>query len=295
MILPYDRGYFQGSSSDPPHAFNYFDQYLEATQSSYSSDDSIGGQWEGLSFAAAPDPTWFSDWILYTPDDQSNDFNFQAVPMSVSSTSGSVRMDLSSDIATTPPLALSPGSVPMSTDTNILNDIVFYPGQYPTELDDADYALVFGSNMPDLPWNPKEPAVDLSACSHSESPSSEKSEQSSPEDSTFAQNDAAGKLSLPPMRYFKCPTCPSRYLSELKLSEHLRKSHAPARFTCVTCDRGFKLEKDLKRHYSTHEPSKPSFACTCTRTYQRYDGLLRHIAKRSQEAGRHKAVESNPR
>jgi len=209
-----------------------------------------------------------------------------------------VRMDTSSDIATIPPFASSPRSVPASTDTSVPNDTDFYRWPYPTELDEANYAVAFGSNIPNLQWNPTEPALNLSASSHSESAPGEDSEQSSPEHSILAQNDAVGRLSVPRMRYFKCPTCQSHHVSESRLSEHLRKSHAPARFTCGTCGRGFKLEKDLRRHQLTHEPSKRLFACSCTKTYARYDGLLRHFTKmapRPRDAGRHKAVESNPR
>jgi len=315
MIPPNDYGYSQDSNSDPLHAYDYFDQSLEVTQSSSSSDHSIGGRSERPSFAAASDPTWFTDWILYTPDDESNDPDIQADPVCVSSTHGSVRMDLSRDIATIAPMASSPGSVPMSADISVPNDIDFDRGPYPTELDDADYVVLFGSNMPDSPWNWTEQALDLSASSLPKSPSSAELEQSLLEDSKSAQNDTSNKLSVPRIHYFKCPTCPSQYLSELRLrfvsqstttviflltacSEHLRGSHALAQFTCITCDRVFKLEKDLKRHYSTHEPLKRSFACSCTRTYSRYDGLLRHfnnVAKRSREAGHHKAVELNPR
>jgi len=289
-----DRVYSQDSSSDLPHTFNYFDRYLEPTQSSYSSFDSIESQSEGSWFAAGLAPQWFTDFILY----ESDDCDFQADLVSVSHTSGSVRMDMSSDIATIPLFTLSPRSVPASTDTGVPNDTGVYRWPYLTELDEADYAVAFGSNMPNLQGNPTEPALNLSASSHSESTPGEDSEQSSPEYSMSVQNDPAGRLSVPRMRYFKCLECRSQYLSESRLSEHLRKSHAPARFTCGTCDRRFKQEKDLRRHQLTHEPSKRPFACSCIKTYPRYDGLLRHfsqMASRPREAGRHKAVESNPK
>lgn len=213
MIPPNDPGYSQDSSSDPPHAFDYFDRYLEATQSSYSSLDSVGSQSEGSSFAAGLTPKWFTDFILYESDES----DFQADPMSVSQTSGSVRMDTSSDMATIPLFASSSRSVPVSIDTGVSNDTGFYRWPYPTELDEADYAVAFSSNMPNLQWNPTEPALNRSASSHSESAPGEDSEQSLPEHSMSAQNDAAGRLSVPRMRYFKCPTCQSHYLSESRL------------------------------------------------------------------------------
>jgi hypothetical protein len=80
-------------------------------------------------------------------------------------------------------------------------------------------------------------------------------------------------------------------------SNHLQKSHAPARFICADCERGFKLEKDLRRHHLTHEPGT-KFDCVCTKTYTRKDGLQRHISQMAlspREAGRHKAVESSQR
>jgi len=294
MFPPIDCGYYQDSSSDPPHVSNYFDRYLEATQSSYSSLESVGSQSEGSSSAAGSALKWFTDFIWCESDDSDS----KADPMSVSQTSGSVRMGTSSDMAAIPLFASSPRSVPISTDTGVLNDTGFYQWPYLADLDEADYAMAFGFNMPNLQWNPTEPALNLSTSSHSESAHGEDSEQSSSEHSTLAQYNAAGRLSVPRMRYFKCPTCQSHYLSEFRLSEHLRKSHAPARFTCGTCDRGFKQEKDLKRHQLTHKSSKRPFACSCTKTYARYDGLLRHftqMAPRPREAGRHKAVESNPR
>jgi len=294
MNPPNDRVFSQDSSPDPPHASDYFDRYLEATQSSNSSFDSGESQSEGSWFAAGLAPQWFTDFILY----DSGASDFQADPVSVLHTSGSVRMDTSSDIATIPLFTLSPRSVPASTDTGVPNDTGFYRWPYFTELDEADYAVDLGSNMPNLQWDPTEPALNLSASSHSESAPGEDSEHSSPEYSMSVQNDPAGKLSVPRMRYFKCLKCRSQYLSESRLSEHLRKSHAPARFTCGTCDRGFKQEKDLRRHQPIHEPSKRPFACSCTKRYPRYDGLLRHftqMASRPREAGRHKAVESNPK
>jgi hypothetical protein len=310
MIPPIDTGYSKDRSSDPPHASDYFDRYLEATQSSYSSLDSVGSQSEGSSFAAGSDPEWFKDFILYESDDS----DFQANPTSVSQTSGSVRMDASSDMATIPLFAPSPRSVPVSTDTAVPNEPGFYRQPYPTELDEADYAVVFNYNMPNFQWNLTEPALNLSASSHSESKPGKGSEQSSLEHSMLAQNDAAGRLPVPRMRYFKCSTCQSHYSSESRLrsvlpnlllsfpanlsSTHLRNFHAPPRFTCGTCNYEFKQKKDLRRHQLTHEPSKPPFACSCTKTYARYDGLLRHfteMATRPREAGRHKAVDSNPK
>jgi len=294
MIPSNDRGYSQDSSSNPPHESDYFDRYLEATQSSFSSLDSVGGQSEGSPFVADSAPEWFTDFILY----ESDDLDFQADPMSVSQPSGAVRMETSSDMATIPLFASSPRSVPVSSDIGVPNDTDFYRWSYLTELDEADYAVAFGSNMSNLQWNPTEPVLTLPASSHSESEPGEDSEQSSPEHSMSAQNDAAGRLPVPRVRYFKCPTCQYLCSSESRLSEHLRKSHAPARFICDTCDRGFKQEKDLRRHQLTHKPLKRPFACSCTKTYARYDGLLRHfteMAPRPREAGRHKAVESNPR
>jgi hypothetical protein len=211
MIPPNDRGYSQDSSSDPPHAFDYFDQYLEATQSSYSTLDSVGSQSEGSLFAAGSTPKWFTDFILYESDES----DFQADPMSVSQTSGSVRMDTSSDMATIPLFASSPRSVPVSTDTGVPNDTGFYRWPYPTELDEADYAVKFQHAK--FTVEPTEPAPNRSASSHSESAPGEDSEQSSPEHSMSAQNDAAGRLSVPRMRYFKCPTCQSHYISESRL------------------------------------------------------------------------------
>jgi hypothetical protein len=228
MIPPPDWGYSQDSSSDPPHASDYFDQYLEATQSSFSSLDSVGSQSKGSSFAAGSAPTWFTDFILYESDDSI----FQADPMSASQASGSVRMDTSSDIATIPLFASSPRSVPVSTDTGVPNDTDFYRWPCPTEPDEANYAVAFGSNLPNLQWDPTEPALNLSASSHSESAPGEDSEQPSPEHSISAQNDAAGRLSVPRMRYFKCPTCQSHHVSESRLRYVLQIYYYLSLLTC---------------------------------------------------------------
>jgi len=292
MNSPINYEYPQDNCSDPLNASDYFDGYLESTQSSYSSLDSFGSQLDGPSFVTGLAPTWFTDFILY----ESDDFDFQADSMSVSPTSGSVRMDTSSDMATIPLFDSSPRSVPVSTDAAVPNDTSFYRSLYPTELDEANHDVAFGSNVPNFKWNLTEPALNLSASSHSESEPGKDLEQSSPEYSMSAQNDVAGRLPVPRMPYFKCRTCPSHYASESRLNEHLRRSHPPARFACGTCDRRFKQEKDLRRHQVTHKPQL--FACLCTKTYARNDGLLRHfndMATRPREAGRHKAVETNSR
>jgi len=198
-------------------------------------------------------------------------------------------------MATIPLFTSSPRSVSVSTDTGVPNNTGFYPWPFQTDLDNTIYPVAFGSNMPDLRWNPTEPALGLSTSSHSESTSGECSDQSSPVHSISAQNDAGGRLEVPRIRYLKCPACQSLYPSESRLSKHLRTSHAPARFSCGTCDRGFKFEKDLKRHQPTHEPLEKQFACSCAKTYTRNDLLLRHIrdmVPRLREAGRHNAIKS---
>jgi hypothetical protein len=174
-----DYGYYRGGGSDPPHASDYFDRYLESIQSSYSSLGSAGSQSEGSSFAASSAPTWLTDFIHH-----SDDSNFQ------------------------------PDSMP---DVVVPNDTSFYPWPYQTELDEADYTEAFGSNAPNFQWDPTEPALNLSTSNHSESEPSEDSEQPSPGHSMPAQNDAASKLPVPRMRYFKCLTCPSQYSSKFRL------------------------------------------------------------------------------
>jgi hypothetical protein len=210
MNPPIDYGHSQGNCSDLLNASDYFDGYLESAQPSYSSLDSVGSQSDGQSFAASFVPTWFDDFILY----ESDDFDFQADSMGVLPTSGSVSMDTSSDMAMNPLFASSPRSIPVSTDTVVPKDTGFYRSFCPTELDEANYDPVFGSNVPNFQWNPIEPALNLSASSHSESEPGEDSELSSPEYSMSAQNDAAGRLPVPRMRYFKCLTCQSNYSSE---------------------------------------------------------------------------------
>jgi len=293
MIPPNDSRYFSDKSSDPPHESDFRDQYLEATQSFYSNVDSVGSQSDGSSCAASLAPTWFTEFIAYDSDDP----DFQPDSMSVSQTSGSVRMDTASDITTAFLVASPSGSVPILTDTAMFNSTSVDQWSYPTYLDGADCAVGLGSNTPYIQWNPAEPALQVSAHSHSENPPNEDYSQSLLAYSKSAQNDVVGRTLVPRMRSFPCPTCQVLFTSESRRKQHLQKSHAPARFVCTTCTRGFKQEKDLKRHHATHDALHRPFACTCTKTYARYDGLLRHIsdmARRPQEAGCHAAVKSNP-
>jgi len=286
MIPPTERGCSQYSISYVNTPIPS-DRYLQETL------DSFGSQSDWSTFAFGSAPKGFTDFILYESDVS----DIQTDLMSNSRTSGSVRMDMSSDISRIPLFASSPNSVAVSIDTAVPNDTSSYRWPHSTELDEADYAAAFGCNMPNFQWNSPEPALNMSPNSHSECETGEDSEQSSPRHSMSAQNDTVGRLPVPRMRYFKCPECQSHYSSESRLSKHLHKSHAPPRFTCDICYRGFKQEKDLKRHQFIHEPSKRAFACSCTRTYARYDGLLRHfttMATRPREAGHHKAVKSNP-
>jgi hypothetical protein len=228
MNPPLDYEYPHPNCSNQLNASDYFDRYLESTQSSYSSLDSFGSQPDGPSFAASLSPTWFTDYILY----ESDDFNFQADSMSVSPTSGSVRMDMSSDMATIPLFDSSPRSVPASTDAAAPNNTSFYQSLYPTQLDEANYDVAFSSNVPNFQWNPTEPTLNLSASGYSESEPGEDSEQSSPEYSMSAQNDAAGRLAVPRIRYFKCLTCQYHHSSESRLKFVLQVSYCLLLLTC---------------------------------------------------------------
>lgn len=54
---------------------------------------------------------------------------------------------------------------------------------------------------------------------------------------------------------FKCTSCESRFMSPLKLQEHIRKSHtAPeeAKFKCETCGKSFMKSSAFKIHLNSH-------------------------------------------
>jgi len=292
MISPSISGDFRDDYHDLPHATHDLHQYFEPAQSSSSSFGLTGSEPVESSDAVDPDPWWFTDFILY----DSEHTDFQPESMSVSSTSGSARMEMDDGVVMIPPFPSLSSSVPTSTESSVSNSTD--SGRWPnsTDLDEADYAAVSSSSSPIAPWNPAEPALRLPISHLSEDVSDEEMNQSPSEHSFQIQNDAAGRFAVPRLRIFQCPTCNSPYSSEMRLSEHLQRSHPPARFTCCTCNKGFKQKKDLQRHERTHEPLIKPFACSCNNKYARYDGLLRHVAEMAQRPGEalwHTAVRPN--
>jgi len=276
MVLPSSRGHGSGQI----HASNDLDQYLASTQSSLSSLDSVESQHGEFLSTNAQDLNWFTDFIRCDSDEPESLADFT----SALEASYSVGEDLTSGMTGTPLFTLSPNLV--SADNSS-----FYAWRDSTWFDDSDLAVDCSSTMRNSEWSTMESAFSLYASSHSGSVSDAISDQLSPDHVTPAGTDAVPKLSMPRLRYFKCPTCNNPFSSEYRLSEHLRKSHASVQFICTYCNKGFKLKKDLSRHRLVHKPEK--LACACGKKYARHDGLLRHVAKRPNEAGSHKAVEPN--
>jgi len=122
MILPNDCEYSSESSSNPPHASSYPDQYLGATQSSNSTYDWDESQHRESSIAAGQDPQWFSDLISYDSEDSTT----EAEAMSVVETSGLVTVDLNNSTSTLPLLDLLPESVPESIGDGVTENTGLY-------------------------------------------------------------------------------------------------------------------------------------------------------------------------
>jgi hypothetical protein len=203
-MSPFNGCRYSQDSSNPQSAFNYIAQPFKANNhSSYWCLDSDGSQSNGSSFAAGPDPEWFTDFILCDSDDP---------PIPAHTVSG----PQTSEVATTPLFASLPISSLASAHQNLPNSSGFCIYPIPTEFSYTDYAAAFHANSSDLQWNPAEPALTLSTSSRSDTPG-EFSQQSSPENSTLTQNDPADRPSVPRIPFLNCPTCRSLYPSESRL------------------------------------------------------------------------------
>jgi len=281
MVLPSSHAHGSGQI----HASNDLGQYLASTQPPLASFDSVESQYEELPSANGRDLKWFTDII------DSDALESLADVTSVFETSVSVREDLTSDATGTSLFTLSPKPDSESADARTADNSGFYTWYDSIGLNDLDLAEDLHFNMPSSEWSTTEPAFNLYASSHSGSVSGADSDQCAPDHSMLIRNDAAPKLSVPRLRYFKCPTCNRPFSSEYRFSEHLQKSHTTVQSICDYCPQGFKHKKDLKRHQRVHEATK--IACSCGKKYARHDGLLRHLAERLIEAGRHKAIQLN--
>ena len=203
-MIPFNGcGYSQDSSNPQPTSNCIAPPFKTNNQSSYWSLDSVGSQPNGSSFAAGPDPEWFTDFILYDSDDPSIPAHSASGPRT-------------SELATIPLFASSPISSLVSGQPMLPNSTGFCMSPVPTEFGHTDYAAAFHAKSSDLQWNPAEPALTLSASSRSDTPG-EFSQQSSPGNSTLTQNDAVERPSVPRIPFFKCPLCRSLYPSESRL------------------------------------------------------------------------------
>jgi hypothetical protein len=174
-----------------------------SNQLSECSRDSVGSQLNGSSFATGPDPEWFTDFILYDSDDP-------FAPAHKGSDSGT------SELATIHLFASSPVSSLAQTHPDLPNSSGFCSGPVPTGIGYDDSTTAFDANISDLQWNPAEPALTMSPSSCPDTPG-QLSQQSSPENSTLTQDNAADRLFLPRIAFLKCPTCQSLYPSESRL------------------------------------------------------------------------------
>jgi hypothetical protein len=202
-MAPFNTCGYSQHTPRPLPTSTYIAQALDLqTQSSGWGYDSIDPQSDG-SFAAGPDPEWFTDFILYDSDDPF----IPADPLHGPSTGRTP--------ATIPLRASPPRPALASTHAGVLDNAGSYLSPCLIDID-ADYAVEPHDNTLDLEWNPTVPGLGLSSTSHSET-TGESSQQSSPTQYISTQSDVEGRVSVPRLRFLKCPACQSQYSSKHRL------------------------------------------------------------------------------